>query len=97
MSEWPLLQLSVFFLFTALILQTMTAAMATRRFFAAGMRDLAWGLFCVALILLIPLLWRPLELALHVGVYDFEQAMLAFCVAFALFLSVSIVSARRAR
>ena len=87
--EWPSLRLSICFLFSALALQTMAAAWAAHQFFAGNARSVTWGLFSAALILMMPLHWRPLELALSTGFYDFTQAALSFGVALLLFLAVT--------
>jgi hypothetical protein len=92
MAEWldiPPLRLSICFLFSGLILQTMAAAWIARRFFTETSRPAALGFFALALTLMLPLHWRPLELALGAGVYDSTQAALSFCVALLLFLAVA--------
>jgi hypothetical protein len=69
-------------------LQVLAAFLALRVLFSPGPRRLPWAAFCLGLALSVPQCWRPLELALHTGLYDFYQAVLAFFIACLMLLTV---------
>ena len=71
---------TVMFWFAAMSLQVLAAALALRFRPRARGGWLPWAAFCLALVLMVPMRWRPLELALATGLYDFDAALLALVV-----------------
>jgi hypothetical protein len=88
MSEWPLFHITTVCLLYAMALQVLSAFLAVRVLFLARNRRLPWAAFCLGLVLMIPQCWRPLELALNTGLYDFYQALLALFIALLMLVAV---------
>jgi hypothetical protein len=92
MFEWSLYHLALGTLFYAMSLQVMAAWIAAQTLIFSGRPRnsywLPWMALCFGLILMVPRRWYPLELALHTGLYDFRQALLALLVSLAMLLAV---------
>jgi hypothetical protein len=91
MPEWTPFHLDIFCLMNALAAQVLALWLALVPLFSQGIKRAArlpWAAFCIGMILMIPQRWRPLELALHTGLYDFLQALFALLISILLLLAV---------
>ena len=88
MSDWPLFQISVICLLGAMGMQVLAAFWAVRQLSRSGPYWLPWAALSLALVLMVPRRWMPLELALSTGLYDFQQALLALAVSLLLLVAI---------
>lgn len=89
MAGVPLFVIAVLAWFIAMCFQVLAALLAARLLPRVGRYWLPWAALCMALVLMVPMSWRPLELALATGIYDLSQASLSLGVSFLLMLTMA--------
>lgn len=89
MAGVPLFVVAVLAWFVAMCFLVLAALLAVRLLPRAGRYWLPWAALCMALVLMVPMCWRPLELALATGIYDLPQASLSLGASFLLMLTTA--------